>query len=143
MLETTLAIIKPDAVAQLQSGQIINLIELNKFAIIAMNKTLLSREEAEAFYEVHRSRSFFNELVDYMVSGPVVIMALAKENAIKDWRDLMGATDPLKAAPGTIRYMFGVDIGNNAVHGSDSVENASREVGFFFESGDECEDECD
>lgn len=142
MTETTLAIIKPDVMANFQSGQIITLIELNKFEIVAMHKSLLSREEAEAFYEIHRSRPFFNELVEYMISGPVIVLALAKENAIKEWRDLMGATDPEKASPGTIRYMFGVDIANNAVHGSDSAENAEREIGFFFESSDECEDEC-
>ncbi|MCL4360813.1 nucleoside-diphosphate kinase [Candidatus Dependentiae bacterium] len=132
MVERTLAIIKPDAVQAKHSGMIINLIELNKFSIVRMEKINLSKERAEKFYEVHKERSFFQELVSYMTSGSVIVMALEKENAVKDWRDLVGATDPLKAAPGTIRKMFGTSIGNNATHGSDSIENAKVELKFFF-----------
>lgn len=144
MVETTLAIIKPDAIGNLQSGQIINLIELNGFVIAAMHKIMLSREEAEGFYDVHRKRPFFNELVEYMISGPVIVMALTKENAVKEWRDLMGATNPEQAGPGTIRRMFGESIANNAVHGSDSLENAEKEIAFFFEEGAcDDEDECE
>ena len=131
-MEKTLAIIKPDAVSARHTGMIINLIELNKFEIKGMKKTQLTRAQAEAFYAVHKERSFFGELVDYMISGPVVIMALEKENAILEWRDLMGATNPAKAAPGTIRKMFGTSIGSNATHGSDAPETAQAEVAFFF-----------
>ena len=144
MVETTLAIIKPDAIINCFSGQIINMIELNGFGIAAMHKIMLSREEAEGFYAVHSKRSFFNELVEYMTSGPVIVMALNKENAVKEWRDLMGATNPEQAGAGTIRRMFGESIANNAVHGSDSLENAEKEIAFFFEEGacddEECED---
>src|SRR5438132_2408846 len=143
IVETTLALIKPDGVGNLQSGQIINMIELNGFTIAAMHKILLSREEAEGFYEVHKSRSFFNELVEYMISGPIIVMALTKENAVKEWRELMGATNPEQAGPGTIRRMFGESIANNAVHGSDSLENAEKEIAFFFEEGACDDDECE
>jgi nucleoside-diphosphate kinase len=133
MIEATCAIIKPDAVAACKSGPIIELIELNKFTISAMCKLELSQDEAEEFYEIHKERPFFRELVDYMTSGPIILMVLEKENAVQEWRDLMGATDPLKAGPGTIRRMFGTSIGNNATHGSDSLENARKEVAFFFD----------
>lgn len=132
MAERTLAIIKPDAIASGYSGDIISLIELNKFKIVRMQKMNLKAQQAEEFYGVHKGRSFFGELVAYVTSGPVIVMALEKENAIKDWRDLMGATDPAKAAVGTLRYMFGVNIGTNATHGSDSSENAVKELKFFF-----------
>ena len=132
MVEKTFAIIKPDAVLAGNIGQIISLIELNKFNIVGMKKLTLSRQQAETFYAVHKERPFFGELVDYMLSGPVVIMALEKENSISQWRDLMGATDPKKAAVGTLRYMFGASIANNATHGSDSAETAAQELGFFF-----------
>lgn len=131
-MQKTLAIIKPDAVTAGNSGEIIKLIELNKFHIVRMEKKQLTKKEAEGFYEVHKERPFFGELVEYMISGPVVILALEKEDAVKSWRDLMGATDPLKAAPGTLRYMFGKSIGSNATHGSDSPENAKTEINFFF-----------
>ncbi len=131
-MEKTFAIIKPDAVAALRSGDIISLIELNKFSILKMQKVQLAKKQAETFYAVHKERPFFGELVTYMISGPVIIMALAKENAIQEWRDLMGATNPAKAAPGTIRRMFGTSIGNNATHGSDSPETAREELKFFF-----------
>ena len=132
MVEKTFAIIKPDATAAGYSGQIINIIELNKFTIARMQKLQLSPAQAEQFYAIHKERSFFRELVDYMISGPVIVMALEKENAIQDWRDLMGATDPKKAAPGTMRKMFGTSIGNNATHGSDAAETAKVELKFFF-----------
>lgn len=132
MAERTFAIIKPDAVDAHVSGMIINLIELNKFHILRMQKVQLTKAQAEQFYDIHRDRPFFGELVEYMISGPVIIMALEKENAVQQWRDLMGATDPKKAAPGTIRSMFGSSIGSNATHGSDSPENATKELTFFF-----------
>lgn len=131
-MEKTLAIIKPDAIAALRAGDIISLIELNKFTIKQMVKMELSRSQAEAFYAVHKERPFYGELVSYMISGPVIVMALEKENAIQEWRDLMGATNPAKAAPGTIRRMFGTSIGSNATHGSDAPETAQMELKFFF-----------
>jgi nucleoside-diphosphate kinase len=132
MAEKTFAIIKPDATAAGHSGQIINIIELNKFSIVRMQKMQLTQAQAEEFYAVHKERSFFRELVDYMISGPVTVMALEKENAIQEWRDLMGATDPKKAGAGTLRRMFGTSIGNNATHGSDAPETAKNELAFFF-----------
>lgn len=132
MIEKTLAIVKPDATTAGHTGEIIKLIELNKFNILRMEKKQLTKQEAESFYEIHKERSFFGELVDYMISGPVVILALEKDDAIKSWRDLMGATDPEKASPGTLRYMFGTSIGSNATHGSDSSETAKHEINFFF-----------
>lgn len=134
MLEKTFAIIKPDATAAKYTGDIIKLIELNGFNILSMQKLQLTKEQAETFYDIHKERPFFGELVDYMVSGPVTILALEKENAISHWRDLMGATDPKKATVGTIRKMFGTSIGNNATHGSDSPETAKKELSFFFPS---------
>ncbi len=132
MTERTFAIIKPDAIIALQSGDIISIIEYNKFTIIRLVKVRLTREQAERFYAVHSQRSFYNELVDYMSSGPLIIMVLEKENAIQDWRELMGATNPAQARIGTLRYMFGTSIGNNAVHGSDSPTTAEQEIKFFF-----------
>lgn len=130
--ETTFAIIKPDAVQDNIAGFIIYLIELNKFKILELKKVQLTRKEAEEFYDIHKDKPFFNELVEYMISGPVILMALERENAINAWRELMGATDPKKAAMGTIRKMFGKSIGSNATHGSDSPETAKRELGIFF-----------
>lgn len=132
MVERTFAIIKPDATQAKYTGPIIDLIELNKFNIVRMQKLELSTAQVEEFYAVHRERSFFKELVDYMLSGPVTIMALEKENAVNDWRKLMGATNPAEAEVGTIRKMFGKNIGNNAVHGSDSAQTAKSELNFFF-----------
>lgn len=132
MMQKTLAIIKPDAVQALHSGAIIDSIERNKFTIHAMKKMHLTREQAQEFYAVHKERSFFGELVDYMISGPVIVLALERENAVNEWRNLMGATNPTQAAVGTLRLMYGVSIANNAVHGSDSAENAEKEVKFFF-----------
>jgi len=134
-MQTTCAIIKPDAVRDHNAGIIIQLIEWNGFSIKEMKKMQLTAETASAFYAIHKDRSFFGELVAYTISGPVIVMALEKVNAVNDWRALMGTTDPANAAPGTIRKMFGLNIGTNAVHGSDSAENAAKELAFFFNQG--------
>ncbi len=136
MVEATFAMIKPDAVKAGNTGKIIDLIEKNGFDIVCMEKAELSKEMAEEFYAVHKARPFFGELIKFVTSGPVVIMALEKENAVKAWRDLMGDTNPATAAAGTIRQLFGANIGSNAAHGSDSVESAEEELGLFF-PGDE------
>lgn len=135
-MERTLAIIKPDAVKAKNTGKIIDRIEQEGFSIIGLAKLQLDKEQAESFYAVHKGRGFFNELVSFMTSGPIVVLALEKENAVKAWRDLMGATDPLKAEPGTLRKLFGTNVGENATHGSDSLENAAIELDFFFEDLD-------
>ena len=132
MIERTFAMIKPDAIAAKNSGKIINMIEHNGFTILAMRKTIIDKATAQKFYAVHKERPFFGELVSFVTSGPVILMALEKENAIKGWRDLMGATDPLKADEGTIRKKFGTSIGNNATHGSDAPETAQEELALFF-----------
>jgi len=131
-MEKTFAIIKPDAVKAKYSGKIIDRIEHEGFNIIALKKLRMTTAQAEAFYGVHKERGFFRELVDFMTSGPVIVLALEKNNAVNAWRDLMGATDPAKAAEGTIRKLFGANIGENATHGSDSLENAAIELKFFF-----------
>jgi nucleoside-diphosphate kinase len=131
-LETTLAIIKPDAVRAGNTGHIIQRITDAGFRLRGMRLMHLTRPQAEGFYAVHRERPFFGELVDFMCSGPVVIMALEKEDAVRAWRDLMGPTNSKDAPKGTIRGDFGTDVGENAVHGSDSPENATTEVAFFF-----------
>ncbi|MCX5922345.1 MAG: nucleoside-diphosphate kinase [Candidatus Dependentiae bacterium] len=132
MIQRTFAMIKPDAVAAKNTGKIIDLIEHNGFAIVGMEKTKISREKAQEFYAVHKERPFFGELVDFIISGPVVVLALEKENAVLAWRDLMGATNPAAAAEGTVRKLFGTSIGNNASHGSDAPETAAMELGLFF-----------
>lgn len=132
-MERTLAIIKPDAVKALNTGKIIDRIEQEGFSIAGLAKVHLDKEQAEEFYAVHKGRGFFNELVEFMTSGPVVVLALEKDGAVKAWRDLMGATDPVKAEPGTLRKLFGTNVGENATHGSDSLENAEIELSFFFE----------
>jgi nucleoside-diphosphate kinase len=132
MMQKTFAMIKPDAVAAKNAGKIIDIIEKNGFNIVRMEKVQLTKEKAAEFYAVHKERPFFGELVEFVTSGPVIIMALEKENGIAAWRDLMGATDPLKAAEGTLRKMFGKNIGNNATHGSDAPETAQVELGLFF-----------
>ncbi len=132
MIERTLAIIKPDAFTAKVSGAIIQLIELNKFSIVRMEKRQLSRQQAELFYDIHKDKPFFKELVDYVISGPSVLLVLEQENAIKNWRDLMGATNPANAAPGTMRKMFGKSLSSNATHGSDAPETAQREIKLFF-----------
>ena len=131
-IERTLSIIKPDAVAKNVIGQFYTRFENAGLKIVAAKFAQLSRAEAEGFYAVHRERPFFKDLVDFMVSGPVMIQALEGENAIAKNRDLMGATDPKKAAPGTIRADFADSIDANAVHGSDSEENAKNEIAYFF-----------
>ncbi|MFR8014195.1 nucleoside-diphosphate kinase [Parasutterella sp.] len=131
-IERTLSIIKPDAVAKNVIGQIYSRFESNNLKIVASKMKWLSRQEAEAFYAVHRERPFFKDLVDFMVSGPVQIQVLEGENAIMKNRELMGATDPKKAAKGTIRADFAQSIDANAVHGSDSPETAAIEIAFFF-----------
>ena len=131
-IERTLSIIKPDAVAKNVIGQIYSRFESNNLKIVASKMKWLSRQEAEAFYAVHRERPFFKDLVDFMVSGPVQIQVLEGENAIMKNRELMGATDPKKAAMGTIRADFAQSIDANAVHGSDSPETAAVEIAFFF-----------
>ncbi|BAP88125.1 nucleoside diphosphate kinase [Burkholderiales bacterium GJ-E10] len=131
-IETTLSILKPDAVRKNAIGQILSRFEGAGLEIVAARMMHLSRRQAEAFYAVHRERSFFGDLVDFMTSGPVFVQALRGENAIARNRELMGATDPKKAAPGTIRADFADSIDANAVHGSDSAETAAAEVAFFF-----------
>ncbi|MES2941865.1 MAG: nucleoside-diphosphate kinase [Pseudomonadota bacterium] len=131
-IERTLSIIKPDAVAKNVIGQIYARFEAAGLKVVAAKLVHLSRTEAEAFYGVHKERPFFKDLVDFMISGPVMIQALEGENAILKNRDLMGATDPKKAAAGTIRADFAESIDANAVHGSDAVETAQVEIAFFF-----------
>ncbi len=131
-MEKTFAIIKPDAVKAKNAGKIIDRIEQEGFEIIGMKKINLSQEQAETFYEVHKERPFFAELVKFMTSGPVVVMTLQKENAIKAWRDLMGATDPAEADNNTLRKLYGSNKGENATHGSDAPETAAVEIKFFF-----------
>ena len=131
-VERTLSIIKPDAVAKNVIGQIYTRFESNGLKIVASKMKWLSRQEAEAFYAVHKERPFFKDLVDFMVSGPVQVQVLEGENAITKNRELMGATDPKKAAKGTIRADFAQSIDANAVHGSDSPETAAVEIAFFF-----------
>ena len=130
--EFTLCIIKPDAVSKKYQAQILQRIIDEGFEIVALRQDTLSRAEAEGFYAVHRERPFFGELCDYMTSGPVVLAALRRKDAVAHWRKVIGATDPRKADAGTLRKQFGVDLTSNAVHGSDSAENGLRETAFFF-----------
>ena len=132
MAERTLCIIKPDAVRKNVQGSIIQKILDSGFKMKGMRMAQLSEREAGMFYEIHRERPFYKELVLFMTSGPVVVIALEKENAVADYRTLIGATDPAEAAEGTIRNLFASSKGENAVHGSDSVENGMNEVAFFF-----------
>ena len=131
-MERTLAIIKPDAAGRKIAGKIIERIEREGFRIVAMKMVKLSKEQAEGFYAVHRARPFFNDLTDFMCSGPCVVMILEAENAISRWRDVMGATDPAKAAPGTLRREFGTAVQTNCTHGSDATETAAFEISYFF-----------
>ena len=137
-VERTLSIIKPDAVAKNVIGKIYSRFESNGLRIVAARMMYLSRQQAEGFYAVHRERPFFKDLVDFMVSGPIMIQVLEGENAIQKNRDLMGATDPKKAAAGTIRADFAESIDANAVHGSDGPETAKVEVAYFFPALDVC-----
>lgn len=138
-VEYTLSIVKPDAVAKNVIGQIYSRFEQAGLQIVAAKMARLSREQAEGFYAVHRERPFFNDLVKFMISGPVMIQVLKGENAILKNREIMGATNPKEAAPGTIRADFADSIDANAVHGSDSAETARQEIAYFFEPSDLCE----
>jgi len=131
-IESTFAIIKPDAVAAGNAGNILAAIEKNGFRIAAMKKMQLSKSQAEGFYYVHKERPFFNDLVTFMMEGPIVAMILEKDGAILAWRDLMGATNPEQAAAGTMRKVYGSNIERNATHGSDAPETAAFETGYFF-----------
>lgn len=136
MRNKTLAILKPDSVGNGHSGAIVDLIIKAGFKIKAMKMVHLTKSSAEGFYAVHKERPFFGELVEYMTSGPCIPIALEKDNAVEDYRKLIGATDPAKADEGTIRKLYAKDIKSNAVHGSDSDENAENEIAHFF-SNDE------
>ena len=131
-LERTLAIIKPDAVERKATGDIIATIESRGFRIIGAKMLHITKAQAEGFYAVHANKSFFESLTNFMSRGPIVVMALEKDNAIKDWRDLMGATNPANAAEGTIRKKWAANIENNAVHGSDADDTARFELSYFF-----------
>jgi nucleoside-diphosphate kinase len=131
-IERTLAIVKPDAVGRGLTGEILTRIHKAGFQIVAIKSLRLTKAESEGFYAVHKARPFFAELTTFMSSGKVVVMVLEAENAIARWRDIMGATDPAKAAPGTIRREFGASIQNNCTHGSDAPETADFEIGYFF-----------
>lgn len=132
MSERTFAMIKPDSVAAKNAGKIIDRIEKEGFKIIGMKKCKLNKAQTELFYEIHKSKPFFTGMIEFMTSGPSILLVLEKENAIADWRKLMGATNPKDAAEGTIRNLFGVSIDNNATHGSDAPETARRELAQFF-----------
>lgn len=136
--ERTISIIKPDAVAKNVIGKIYDRFESNGLTIVAAKMKHLTQAEAEGFYAVHKERPFFGELVKFMTSGPVMIQVLEGENAVAKNRELMGATNPKEAAPGTIRADFAASIDANAVHGSDSLENAAIEIAYFFDVGEIC-----
>jgi nucleoside-diphosphate kinase len=131
-MERTFAIIKPDAVRKRVAGRILARIEESGFVVRAMRMMRLSKREAEGFYHVHRERPFFGGLTDFMSSGPCIVMCLEGPDAIRKWRELMGATDPAKAGEGTLRREFGASIDNNATHGSDAPDTAAFELGYFF-----------
>ena len=133
-LEQTLSIIKPDAVERNLENEIKEMFKSNGFSIQKEKKIKIEKSEAEKFYKVHETKPFYNDLCDYLSSGPIVVMILEKDNAILENRKLMGATDPLKADEGTIRKKYGISIDTNSVHGSDSVDNAKIEIDFFFKS---------
>ncbi len=132
----TFSIIKPNSVRTGKTGPILSMINEAGFEISAIRMVKMTPDQAETFYEVHRGKPFFEGLVEFMTSGPVVVMVLKHENAVEEFRKLIGATDPAKAEPGTIRKIFAVSVQMNAVHGSDSDENAAREAGFFFSAID-------
>ena len=131
-LERTLSIIKPDAVEKKKAGAILALLEESGFTIVGCKRVHLSREVAEGFYAVHKARPFFGELVQFMTRSPVFVAVLEREDAVAQYRKVMGATDPAKADPGTIRKLYGGNVGENACHGSDSLENAKIEIAYFF-----------
>ena len=130
--QRTLSIIKPDAVEARKIGAIIARLEEEGFTVVAMKRIHLTRAQAEGFYAEHRGRGFFDELCTFMSRGPIVVMALQREDAVAKYREVIGATDPAKAAEGTIRKLYGANVGENAVHGSDKPETAAREIGYFF-----------
>ncbi len=135
-LEWTFGIIKPDAVKNGHTGAILAMVEESGFRIVALKTHHITKEEAEAFYAVHKERPFFSGLVAFMTEGPVVVMALERENAIAKWRELMGATNPANATEGTIRKRFAENIERNSVHGSDAAETAAMEIPFFFSASE-------
>ena len=132
MIEQTLSIIKPDAVERNLEDKIKKYFEKNNLKITKNKKVKISKEEASEFYKIHQTKSFYHELCNYLSSGPIVVMILEGENAISKNRQLMGATDPIKAEKGTLRKMYGISIDKNSVHGSDCIENAKAEINFFF-----------
>ena len=135
-VERTFSIIKPDAVAAGNTGNILALLEKSDFKIIGIRRARLSEAQAQAFYAVHKERPFFNGLVKFMTEGPIVLLALERENAVKQLREVMGATNPANAADGTVRKLFATDIERNAIHGSDAPETAAVELNFFFTGAD-------
>ncbi len=138
-VERTLSIVKPDAVAKNHIGEIIRRFEKSGLRIVAARMVHLSKEQAQNFYAVHKERPFYNDLVKFMTSGPVLVQVLEGDNAVVKNREVMGATDPKKAAPGTIRADLAGNVEENAVHGSDSLENAKTEIEFFFRNGEVCQ----
>lgn len=138
-IERTFSIIKPDAVAKNVIGEIVSRFEKNGLRVVASRMVQLTKEQAEGFYAVHKERPFFNDLVSFMVSGPVVVQVLEGENAVLKNRELMGATNPAEAAPGTIRADFAQSIDENAVHGSDAPETAKEEIAYFFSTEELCD----
>ena len=137
-MEKTFSIIKPNAMKKNCIGDIVSMFEANGLKIAAAKITVLSKSKAEEFYAEHKARPFFGELVSFMTSGPVMLMCLSGENAVLKNREIMGATDPKKATPGTVRFKFGDNMGENAVHGSDSTASAERELALFFEKSEIC-----
>lgn len=135
-VERTLCIIKPDAVEKKKAGAILALLEEKGFNLLAIKRTHLSKTVAEGFYAVHKARPFFGELVQFMTRSPVVVAVLEREDAVAQYRGVMGATDPAKAEGGTIRKLYGANVGENAVHGSDSLDNAKIEIAYFFPSSE-------
>ncbi len=135
-LERTFSIIKPDAVAAGQAGKILAMIEAAGFKILALRMTRLSQAQARGFYAVHQAKPFFEGLVKFMTEGPIIVMALERQNAILGLREVMGATNPAKAAEGTIRKLFAADIERNCIHGSDAPETAAQEIPFFFSASE-------
>ena len=133
-MQTTFSIIKPDAVASGKAGKILALLEENGFRIVALRMLKLSQGQAEGFYAVHKERPFYSGLVKFMTEGPVIVMALEREDAVKKLREVMGATNPANAADGTVRKLFAESIERNAIHGSDAPETAAQELAFFFTS---------
>lgn len=138
-VERTLSIIKPDAVAKNVIGKVITRFEDAGLKVVAAKMTQLTQQQAEGFYEIHKARPFFKALVDFMISGPVLVQVLEGDNAVLKNREIMGATNPKDAAPGTIRKDFAASIDENAVHGSDSLENAATEIAFFFKDSELCQ----